>query len=78
LTYSAVVTDPAVYFALFNRPVGDKKKTFSLTQAEFKDVVKEWVSASIRYGSLSLVSEKMNIKWNSEEQTFTVSGSYGI
>ena len=72
------MTDPAVYFALFNRPAGDKKKAFSLTQAEFEDVVKVRISASIRYGSLSLVSEKMNVKWNSEEQNFIVSGSYGL
>ena len=32
----------------------------------------------IRYGYLRVVSEEVILKWNNEDNSFTVSGKYGI
>ena len=45
---------------------------------EFQDkVAKCDIQASIRYGWLILIGDKVKIGWNIKENTFSVSGSYG-
>jgi len=49
-----------------------------MTPDEFQDkVVQGSIRASIRYSELILTGDKVKIGWNKEENTFSVSGSYG-
>lgn len=38
----------------------------------------EKLISQIRYGRLRITSEHVNVKWNPEENSFSLSGTYGI
>lgn len=78
LSYTALVPEPAVFYALFNLPSDFKKKQISVPTSEFeKNVAKEWIIVPIRYCSLSFTGEELRIRWNKEELQFTINGTYG-
>lgn len=69
-----------VFNALTAQPADRKKqkKQLSFTADEFQNKVsKEKLSASVRYDYLCITSKTVNVKWKEEDQTFTVTGSYG-
>ena len=54
------------------------KKQLSYNPAEFQEeIAEEDVDASARYSSLRLTGKSVTMRWNEEDQTFTVGGSYG-
>jgi hypothetical protein len=77
LTYSAVVPDPAVFFALFKVPTDFKKKQIKIPHLEFeKDVVKTWIRQSGPWNRRFSISGDMTVNWNKEELSFKVTGAY--
>lgn len=37
-----------------------------------------YISASVRYGSLRVTSEMINVKWDEETKMLSLSGTYGV
>ena len=43
-----------------------------------RQIARTEISASVRFSSLYLTGEYVNLKWVPEEGTFKVSGTYGL
>ena len=77
-SYTATVPDPAVLFALFNLEAGGKQwKQKKLALAEFQDAL-GYIRVSCRYNYLSMTGEHVNLRFDSEALSWSVSGTYGI
>ena len=77
-SYTATVPDPAILFALFNLEAGGKKwKQKKLTLNEFQNALGD-IEASCRYNYLRVTGEHVNLRFDSEALTWSVSGTYGI
>ncbi|KAL8647014.1 MAG: hypothetical protein Q9210_005803 [Variospora velana] len=46
--------------------------------AEFHDMTRTELSTSIRYGYLNVTGNKVTVRWDAKDLTFTVTGSYGL
>ncbi|KAL8277058.1 hypothetical protein RQP46_010592 [Phenoliferia psychrophenolica] len=70
-----------IFLALFNLPSTFKKKSaHKLTIAEFKDACGDQgvPTGKVRYNTLGVTGGGVNIRWNEEESSATVSGTYGL
>jgi len=77
-SYTGVVPTQQVFYKLFGFPMDSKPwKQRKIPRAEFVRAVGH-IGASVRYNDLRITSEQINIKWSQEENTFTLSGTYGI
>ncbi|KAK4164103.1 hypothetical protein QBC43DRAFT_289337 [Cladorrhinum sp. PSN259] len=70
---SDAVVCRALGFPVDGKPWKQKKMKID----EFQGWVGE-IEASIRYGTLVITGENVNVRWNAEENTLTVSGMYGL
>jgi len=78
LSYTALVPEPAVFYALFNLPSDFKKKQINVSRADFEEnVAREWINAPVRYCSLTLAGDELRIRWNKEDLEFTINTMYG-
>ncbi|CAG8951133.1 hypothetical protein HYFRA_00006531 [Hymenoscyphus fraxineus] len=76
--YSAMVPSEAVFNELFNIKEQTKEwKQKKIPVKDFERITGE-ISASMRYGYLSLVKENVTLKWDREALSFSVSGYYGL
>lgn len=80
-SYTSSVPNPDVFFRAFRlEPVNTKGKTWKQKKMpiyDFESCVGR-VEASIRWGSLRLMGPHVNLKWNEEDNMFTVSGKHGL
>lgn len=82
LTYSAAVSDPAVFFALFNLPA-DSKKNQKVTKIPLEEFEKKvlggrfWVPGP--WGAqFGMAGVNVTVRWHEEDLLFTVAGNYSI
>ncbi|KAL8668425.1 MAG: hypothetical protein Q9168_006949 [Polycauliona sp. 1 TL-2023] len=77
-SYAGVVASPQIFLKLFRLDADWEKKQLQFTPDEFQHTTGTDISASIRYGSLSVVGKKVTVRWDADELTFTVTGLYGL
>ncbi|KAL8819074.1 MAG: hypothetical protein Q9223_002410 [Gallowayella weberi] len=77
-SYSAVVASRDVFLSLFRLAADWKQKQVQFDPAEFQDTTHTHISTSIRYGHLNVIGSKVTVRWDANELTFTVTGSYGL
>lgn len=68
----------SVFLTLFGLSADWKKKQIQLSPLDFQDTTDTEISTSIRYGYLNITGEKVTVRWNVKDLTFTVTGSYGL
>ncbi|GAA6036883.1 hypothetical protein JCM8097_006332 [Rhodosporidiobolus ruineniae] len=80
-SYEGVVPSHAVFYKLFNFPVPTKKKDMwkqkKLTMEQMEDSI-GCPDASIRYGSLSITGDTVTLTWHPDDNTFKLTGTYGL
>ncbi|KAI0384393.1 hypothetical protein F5Y04DRAFT_277766 [Hypomontagnella monticulosa] len=80
-SYTSSVPNPAVFFRMFRLeptgPKGKKWKQKKMPIHDFEGCIGE-VEGSLRWGTLRLMPPHVNMKWNEEDNMFTVSGKYGL
>ncbi|KAF7304068.1 hypothetical protein MIND_00638300 [Mycena indigotica] len=74
-SYDGVCPDAAVFAALLGLSAPPKWKMHKYTVAEFEDIIGR-IKASARYSSLYLRGS-VNVRYQPDEGTFKMSGSYG-
>ncbi|KAL8923167.1 MAG: hypothetical protein Q9208_004730 [Pyrenodesmia sp. 3 TL-2023] len=77
-SYSGVVATASVFLTLFCLSADWKKKQILFSPLDFQDTIDTDISTSIRYGYLNITGEKVTVRWNAEDLTFTVTGFYGL
>ncbi|CAL8579199.1 hypothetical protein XPA_004950 [Xanthoria parietina] len=77
-SYSGVVASTQVFLKMFHLDTDWKKKQLQFPPADFQDTTGADISASIRYGYLNITSKNVTVRWDPEELTFTVTGSYSL
>ncbi|KAK3334086.1 hypothetical protein B0T19DRAFT_146024 [Cercophora scortea] len=76
-SYSSGVACEDVVLAALRLPKPNKSwKQKKISIWDFQDCVGDIVK-SIRYGSLRITGQNVLVKWNPDDNTFTVSGTYG-
>ncbi|CAK4031438.1 Hypothetical predicted protein [Lecanosticta acicola] len=77
-SYQGIVPNVEVFNKMFN--IDEKAKAFKLKKIPRDDFggMFGYISASCRYDDLNITGENVNLKWNKEELTFQLSGTYGI
>jgi len=71
--------DDATYRVFRGFSLTDKTKIpAKMTLEDFQDLMGQHISASIRYGSLDLCGEKVNITYSQATGELKVTGSYGL
>lgn len=68
----------SVFLTLFRLSDDWKKKQIQLSPLEFQETTGTEVSTSIRYGYLNITGELVTVRWNAQDLTFTVTGTYGL
>ncbi|GAA5883160.1 hypothetical protein JCM16303_006119 [Sporobolomyces ruberrimus] len=80
-SYTGMVPNDRVFFALFDLPVPRLKKEHwkvkKLPMKDFEDCIGR-VRNSMRYGWLSVTGDTVTLQWNAEDKTFTFKGTYGL
>ncbi|BGP19346.1 hypothetical protein JCM10213_006852 [Rhodosporidiobolus nylandii] len=80
-SYTGVVPCHAVFYKLFDFPIPTKKKDMfkvkKLTREQFDKAI-DSPRASIRYGSLSITGPTVTLKWAADDNSFTLTGTYGL
>lgn len=79
-SFSGALPSTHVFNALTAQPTDARKskKMIQFSLEEFTEkVASENIGASVRYDRLSITSKTVNMHWREEDQTFTVTGSYG-
>ncbi|KAH7107197.1 hypothetical protein BKA62DRAFT_611212, partial [Auriculariales sp. MPI-PUGE-AT-0066] len=74
-SYSSILVDDRVLPVMIGLKATDRFKAKRFTADEFQKAVGD-ISSSARYSNLYLRSN-VNVRWEQESRTFTVSGSYG-
>ncbi|KAL9003764.1 MAG: hypothetical protein Q9188_003388 [Gyalolechia gomerana] len=77
-SYSGVVASPTIFLTLFRLSADWKKKQIKLEPVEFQDTTHTELTTSIRYGSLNITGKNVTVRWDPEDLTFTVTGTYGL
>lgn len=79
-SYTGVVPSHAVFYKVFDLPVPRTKrgmfKMKRLHLSSFSATV-GCPEASIRYGTLEITGETVTLKWAADDNSFTLSGTYG-
>ncbi|KAI1140637.1 hypothetical protein F5Y05DRAFT_410484 [Hypoxylon sp. FL0543] len=80
-SYNGGVANAAIFLRAFRLEAtnekGKKWKQKKIPIDEFESCIGE-VTASIRWGSLRMMGPHVNLKWDEEDNMFTVSGKYGL
>ncbi|KAG6988890.1 hypothetical protein G7Y79_00068g095890 [Physcia stellaris] len=77
-SHAGVAPNPQVFFKMLNLPSDGKAwKQKKISLQDFESAVGD-IEASIRYGSLRITGQHVNVKWSSDENSFTLSGTYGL
>ena len=78
MAYSAAVSEPTVFFALFSLPADSKRKVTKISLEEFeKKVLRGGFLVPGPWGAqLATAGVNVTVKWNDEDLTFTVVGQY--
>ena len=63
---------------MFRRPADWKKKQLQFGPAKFQHTTRTNISTSIRYGHLNITGKNVTVRWDANDLTFTVTGSYGL
>ncbi|KAF5388430.1 hypothetical protein D9615_000671 [Tricholomella constricta] len=74
--YDGVCADPAVFGAFLGLDGPPTFKTKKIPRDEFVNLIGD-LSVAIRYDTLRVTSNDVNIRWNATDGTFKCSGSYG-
>ncbi|KAL8920192.1 MAG: hypothetical protein Q9172_004603 [Xanthocarpia lactea] len=77
-SYSGVVASAQVFQRMFRLPADWKKKQLQFGPAEFQDTTRTDISTSIRFGHLNITGKNITVRWDANDLTFTVTGSYGL
>ncbi|KAL8866437.1 MAG: hypothetical protein Q9174_006305 [Haloplaca sp. 1 TL-2023] len=77
-SYSGVVASPQVFLKVFRLGADWKKKQLQFEPAEFEHTTGTDMTTSIRYGYLNLTGKHVTVRWDANDLTFTVTGSYGL
>ncbi|KAK0736478.1 hypothetical protein B0T21DRAFT_440886 [Apiosordaria backusii] len=75
-SFSTGVACEEVILRAFRLGPGKKWKMKKIRYSDFYSCV-GYIEKPIRYGSLVLTGQHVNVRWNEEEHTITVSGTYG-
>ncbi|KAF7312972.1 hypothetical protein MKEN_00981900 [Mycena kentingensis (nom. inval.)] len=74
-SYDGACTDPVVFAAVLGLDAPPKWKMHKYTVNEFEDIMGS-IEGSTRYDTLALMGS-VNVRYQAEEGTFKMSGSYG-
>ncbi|KAK4507722.1 hypothetical protein PRZ48_001457 [Zasmidium cellare] len=77
-SYKGMVPNVDVFNKVFEIESGSK--AFKLKKVPMREFTKlfGYIYASCRYNDLTITGEHVNLKWDAEESTFQLSGTYGI
>ncbi|KAF2821821.1 hypothetical protein CC86DRAFT_410900 [Ophiobolus disseminans] len=73
--YDGQVTDERIFKPMLGLPASHDKKAFKMSASDFDDKVGS-PQASVRYGWLEFSGKTVNIRWDPEEKSFKVSGTW--
>ncbi|KAF1812947.1 hypothetical protein P152DRAFT_331654 [Eremomyces bilateralis CBS 781.70] len=77
-SYQGMVPNEDVFYRMVRIEKGNKGwKKKQMPMADFRRRFGH-VEASIRYGTLMITGDHVNVQWDPEEKTFKLSGTYGL